>query len=109
MWIEWDGDDHLFVSELAGGNSQLIRFHLQGDRTSAGGEINFGSPIFSIPGSVGDGRLEMSLSATADRSLFVFGASTFEHPEEIYSARPAKTTGEEMSFSTQLSHFNDRS
>ncbi len=24
-WIEWDGDEHLFVSELAGGNSQLIR------------------------------------------------------------------------------------
>ena len=27
-WIEWDGDDHLFVSELAGGNTQLIRYRL---------------------------------------------------------------------------------
>ena len=29
-WIEWDGNEHLFVSELAGGNCQLIRYHLPG-------------------------------------------------------------------------------
>ncbi len=38
-WIEWDGADHLFVSELAGGNDQLIRLHLQGDRTGDGGQF----------------------------------------------------------------------
>ncbi len=54
----------------------------------AGGEISFGSPIFSNPGSVGDGRMELSLSATADRSLFVFRASTFERAPEIYAAKP---------------------
>ena len=27
----------------------------------------------------------MSLSSTADRSMFVFGASSFEHPREIYA------------------------
>src|ERR1035437_2934380 len=31
-WLEWESNDHLFVSELAGGNCQLIRYHLQGDR-----------------------------------------------------------------------------
>ena len=85
-WIEWDGNEHLFVSELAGGNCQLLRFQLQGDGQLRR-HVSFGSPIFSIPGTVGDGRLEVSLSSTADHSLFVFSASTFDRPPEIYAAQ----------------------
>ena len=106
-WVEWDGNDHLFVSELAGGNCQLLRYHLQGDRVSPAGGINFGSPIFSIPGTVGDGRMRLSLSSTADRSLFVFQASTFDHPMEIYSAKPAMVMNAGLAGVMQLSHFND--
>ncbi|HEY2858586.1 MAG TPA: S9 family peptidase, partial [Terracidiphilus sp.] len=40
-WVEWSGNDYLFVSELAGGNAQLIRLHLQGDRTGEGA-VTFG-------------------------------------------------------------------
>ena len=105
-WIEWGSDESLFVSELAGGNSQLIRYRLTGDRIG-NGPVTFGSPIFSIPGSVGDGRLEMSLSATADRSMFVFGASTFEHPREIYAAKPGTIMTSGLEGVMQLSHFND--
>ncbi len=100
-WIVWDGEEHLYVSELAGGNSQLVRFHLQGDRVSAE------SPVFSIPGTVGDGRMELSLSSTADRSLFVFDASTFDRPTEIYAARPGKVMNAGLDGVTQLSHLND--
>lgn len=107
-WIEWAGNEHLYVNELAGGNVQLIRFRLQGDRTGAGGEISFGSPIFSIPGSVGDGRMELSLSATADRSLFVFRASTFERAPEIYAAKPGTVMNPGLAGVIQLSHLNDR-
>jgi dipeptidyl aminopeptidase/acylaminoacyl peptidase len=106
-WVEWDGDENLFASELAGGNIQLIRFHLQGDRTSPGGEVSFGAPIFSIPGSVGDGRLELSLSSTADRSMFVFAASTFDHPAEIYAAKPGRVMTSGLEGVLQLSHLND--
>jgi dipeptidyl aminopeptidase/acylaminoacyl peptidase len=106
-WIEWDGNDHLFVSELAGGNCQLLRYHLQGDRVSPGGGINFSSPIFSIPGSVGDGRMELSLSSTADRSLFVFHASTFDHPMEIYGAKPGMVMNAGLEGVMQLTHMND--
>ncbi len=106
-WLEWESDDHLFVSELAGGNCQLIRYRLQGDRITPGGQINFGSPIFSIPGSVGDGRLELSLSATADHSLFVFHASTFDHPMEIYAARPGTVMTFGLEGVIQLTHRND--
>jgi dipeptidyl aminopeptidase/acylaminoacyl peptidase len=105
-WIEWDGADHLFVSELAGGNAQLIRLHLQGDPTGSGA-VSFGAPIFSIPGSVGDGRMAQSLSSTADRSLFVFRASTFEHPMEIYGAKPGTVMNSGLEGVMQLSHFND--
>lgn len=106
-WIEWEGNDYLFVSELAGSNCQLIRFHLQGDRTSPGGEISFGSPIFSFQGTVGDGRLKLSLSSTADHSLFVFNASTFDHPWEIYGARPGTVMTSGLEGVMKLSHFND--
>jgi dipeptidyl aminopeptidase/acylaminoacyl peptidase len=106
-WIEWASDEHLFVNELAGGNIQLIRYHLQGDRTSPGGQINFGSPIFSIPGSVGDGRMELSLSATADHSLFVFRASSFDRPPEIYAAKPGTVMTSGLEGVIQLSHLND--
>jgi dipeptidyl aminopeptidase/acylaminoacyl peptidase len=106
-WIQWDGNDHLYVSELAGGNSQLVRYRLLGDRVSPGGMINFGAPIFTIPGRVGDGRLEMSLSSTTDRSLFVFCASAYDHPTEIYGAKPGRTMTAGLGGVMQLSHIND--
>jgi dipeptidyl aminopeptidase/acylaminoacyl peptidase len=105
-WIEWAGNDHLFVSELAGGNNQLIRLHLDRDRTGSG-SVSFGSPIFSIPGSVGDGRLQRSVSATADHELFVFHASTFEHPTEIYEAKAGTTMTPGLEGVIQLTHLND--
>ena len=107
-WVEWGSDDLLFASELAGGNSQLLRYRLN----RSGGDMSkistsFGSPIFSIPGTVGDGRLEMSLSATADRGLFVFRASTFDHPTEIYGAKPGVVMTSGLEGVMQLSHLND--
>jgi dipeptidyl aminopeptidase/acylaminoacyl peptidase len=105
-WVEWSGNEYLFVSELAGGNDQLIRLHLQGNRTGDG-SVTFGSPIFSIPGSVGDGRWSHSLSDTADRNLFVFSASTFDHAPEIYEAKPGTVMSAGLAGVIQLSHLND--
>jgi dipeptidyl aminopeptidase/acylaminoacyl peptidase len=84
-WIEWKDSQSLFVSELAGGNSQLVLLTLHGDSAVAG------NPVFRFPGNVGDGRFESGLSVTADRSLFVFRASTFDRPTEIYSAHLSTT------------------
>ena len=106
-WIVWDGNEHIYVSELAGGNCQLVRMRLQGDRTGESVATSFGAPLFSIPGSVGDGRFELSLSSTADRSLFVFHSSSFDHPTEIYEARAGNTMGSSAGDLTQLSHLND--
>jgi dipeptidyl aminopeptidase/acylaminoacyl peptidase len=106
-WIEWGDNEHIFVSELAGGNCQLVRFRLQGDRTAPSVATSFGAPIYSIPGSVGDGRMELSVSSTADHSLFVFHASTFDHATEVYEARAGTTMSAGLAGVTQLTHLND--
>jgi dipeptidyl aminopeptidase/acylaminoacyl peptidase len=106
-WIEWDGNEHIYMTELAGGNCQLVRFRLPGDRTKESASTSFAAPVFSIPGGVGDGRLELSLSATADHSLFVFRASTFDHPMEIYAAKLEGLHFPGLEGLTQLSHLND--
>lgn len=106
-WIEWNDKDSLFVSELAGGNSQLMRFKLQQDDATGKIRTTFGSPIFSIPGTVSDGRLELSLSPTTDHSTFVFDASTFDRPVEIYAAKPGRVMSPGLEGVIQLTHLND--
>jgi len=108
-WIDWADNQHIFVSELYGGNSQLVRLGIQGDRTAEGVSTSFGSPVYSVPASVSDGRLQLSLSATSDHSTFVFNASSFEHPPEIFAAKPAVTMGAGLEGLIQLTHFNDAS
>jgi dipeptidyl aminopeptidase/acylaminoacyl peptidase len=111
QWIAWGGDDQIFSEELAGGNSQLVRIGLSDGRTSESAATGFSTPVFSIAGSVVTRRYDHSLSVTADRSLFVFAASSFSLPFEIYAAgRSAPHVPEGAAgFSglAQLSHFND--
>ena len=104
-WIEWDGNEHLYLSELAGGDSRLVRMGLAGSGAEADG--GFEAPVFSVPGNAGDGRMEMSLSATADHSLWVFHASTFDRPTEMYAARAGAGKTADLDGLEQLSHLND--
>jgi dipeptidyl aminopeptidase/acylaminoacyl peptidase len=107
-WIEWDGNEHLYVSELAGGNSQLVRMNVEGGgHVGASTKTSFGAPVFSIPGSVGDGRMERSLSSSADHSIFVFHASSFVRGPEVYEAKAGTSTAEGFEGVTQLTHLND--
>jgi dipeptidyl aminopeptidase/acylaminoacyl peptidase len=95
---------------------------MQGDRTSASVATSFAAPVFSYPGTVGTGNFDHNLAVTADRSLFVFQASSFNQPPEIYAvgpaaaalapARPAASAlapnpVASSSGLTQLSHLND--
>jgi dipeptidyl aminopeptidase/acylaminoacyl peptidase len=133
QWIAWGDDEHIFTCELADGVNRLVRFHLQGDRTSASVATSFDQPVFSYPGTVGTSNFDISIAVTANRSLFVFQASSFNQPPEIYAAGPAAAalstqaaalstqtmgasgpshlgTGDASaapSGLTQLSHFND--
>jgi dipeptidyl aminopeptidase/acylaminoacyl peptidase len=111
QWISWGDDEHIFSSELAGGNSQLVRIRLSGDRNSDSIATSFSIPIFSVPGSVGTLRFDHSLSVTANRALFVFAASSFSHPPEVYAAGPgaphAADSSSDFPGLAQISHFND--
>jgi hypothetical protein len=49
----------------------------------------------------------MSLSSTADHSMFVFRASTFDRPMEIYAAKPGTVMSSGLEGVMQLSHLND--
>jgi dipeptidyl aminopeptidase/acylaminoacyl peptidase len=84
QWITWDDNQSLYVSELSGGDSQLVR--LQIPATGAAPAFANG-PVFSTPAAVSADESEGSLSATADRSLFVFQVSSFNTPPEIFAAR----------------------
>jgi dipeptidyl aminopeptidase/acylaminoacyl peptidase len=98
-WMLWASDRTLYVSELAGGFSRLVRFSLDPSRTHATQEAT----VLNFPGTVGDGRLQLSLSASADRSVFVYRASTFDR---IYAARTAPSP-QAPAGESQPSHFND--
>jgi len=109
-WIQWSGNRDLYVNELAGGSCRLFRLSLQGSPAAKGVSATAAAPIFTFPGSVGDGRSELSLSSTADRSLFVLHASSFDRPAEIYLARtnaqPDSGAPGEVSGLTPITHIN---
>jgi len=98
-WISWAGEHKLFLSEHAGGNSQLAVMD------PSNGEVS--APVYSVPASLGDGRMSMSLSATKDDSTFVFNASSLEHPSEIYAAKVGGQTATSLAGLQQLTHLND--
>ena len=107
QWLTWDGNGAIFISEIRGGYSQLVRLHIP---SALADSTLFDSPVFSIPATVGAGALEGSLSATAVRSVFVFQASSFSTPPEIFSAWgkvPETIHSADVARIGQLSHFND--
>ncbi len=106
-WITWDGSGAIFISEIRGGYSQLVRLHVP---ASAADLAFFDAPVFSILATVGAANTEGSLSATADRSVFVFQASSFSTPPEIFDAWgkvPESVHSADVARIGQLSHFND--
>jgi len=107
-WIEWGGNHELFFSELSGGNARLEVLRTQSGEGCAAGVHG---PFFSLPATIGDGRMEMSLSSDAAHTLFAFKTSSFEHPEEIWQLRTGNAShgcsADEAGTLTQLSHWND--
>jgi len=136
QWITWNGDQNIDISEIAGGDSQVSILDLAAVRASSSAESGkqhadaadmsgdsapppdpfvspTGSlPLFKIPGSIGAGTFEGSLSASADRSLLVFTVSSFDRAPEIYAVNSPTFTHSGvgsggLNHPWQLSHFND--
>ncbi|MGB7267272.1 MAG: S9 family peptidase, partial [Terracidiphilus sp.] len=99
----------LYVSDVAGGDCRLVRWQVKEGDGSNSISMTAAKTVFAISGTVGDGHMERSLSSTADRSLFVFQASSFDKPPEIFAARADLTPSlppSSLGVVTQLSHFN---
>ena len=103
-WIAWDGSDAIYLSEIAGGDSHLVRLSLpQGPRAPA----TISPPIFGGSGTFTAGRFNAGYSVSGDRTVFVFQSSSFNAPPEIFALRAKDPTAPGSSRLTQLSHFND--
>jgi dipeptidyl aminopeptidase/acylaminoacyl peptidase len=107
VWLEWSGTDQLIVSGLKGGNAQLELLDLRANSSSGNSVSGFLKPIYNLPATIGDGRFEMSVSATTDHKLFTFTASSSDYPAEIYLARAAEETATNLPALTQLTHVNE--
>jgi len=109
-WIEWDDNQNLLVTELAGSQSRLVGIHLENNSALGEPVVTATNTYFHISAAIGDGRMEMSLSGTADRSYFVFIASSFSLPPEIIYARtklPPEIHSANIAPIGTLSHINE--
>jgi dipeptidyl aminopeptidase/acylaminoacyl peptidase len=97
-WFTWESSHSLYLNELAGGDMRLVRLHL-GETPEAA--PRFDAPVFELQATVGASDLEASLSHTADRSLFVFRASSLSAPPEIWAAHAGAPNA------APISRFND--
>jgi len=108
VWLTWDGTRTLFATEVAGGGARLIRRELRANSGAQASVAGAAETVFEYSGTIGDGNTDLGLSATSDRSLFVFTASTFNSPPEIYAARPPLgASTREASPLQQLTHLNE--
>jgi len=108
VWLAWDGNRNLFVTEVVGGGSRLFRLELRGNPGTQLNAAGASNTEFDYPGTIGDGKTELELSATSDRSLFVFAASSYNSPPEIYAAHAKSEAGpRDASSLQQLTHLNE--
>lgn len=103
-WFLWDSSHRLWSTEQKGGKLFLGSLRIDGDTASGTLQAIEDRPALALPGAVGADANEMSLSATRDRSRFLFRASSFEHAPEIYSLAPA--SADSPSAVVTLSHLN---
>lgn len=92
-WIDWQDNSHLLVTELANGESQLVRMQISPEGS------HFEEPILQEAAAIGDGRMDMSLSISRDHSTIAFLDRSFSQPEEVWLLQNGSRK--------QLTHEND--
>ena len=92
-WIDWQGGNKLLVSSIDKGMSKVSLVELNDFPASshlASGQTQVPTvnktDIFTLPASIGDGRLEMSLSI-AKNGTAAFVSTSFDQAPEVYTAR----------------------
>ena len=78
-WMQWTSDTSLIVSSVSKGMSRVSSAKLDGSSLS-------NSELFTLPASIGDGRLELSLSIAKDGTA-AFIQTSFDHAPEVFVAK----------------------
>ena len=108
-WLAWQDQDRLIVSEIADGSSRISTY-AAGPGSAAQGSADPGSAdpgaahgetLVETPASIGDGRLELSLSIARNKT-FAVSSSSFAKAPEVYLGE--LTPGSRL---TQVTHIND--
>ena len=89
-WFEWLDNEQMGISEFRNGSSHLFVYDTQNREDSP--DYNL-----TLPGSVGAGGLEMSVSVAANKVALI--RSSFENPPEVWA-------GDLMNLQ-QITHVND--
>jgi dipeptidyl aminopeptidase/acylaminoacyl peptidase len=109
-WLSWRTDSHLIVSGIVNGASQIsewsLHFPASSEAPSTNGSrsyplLNLTNPLITLPSSIGDGRLELSLSI-AKGGTTAFVQTSFDHAPEVYT-----TKLEAGATPQQITHVND--
>ncbi|MGB7170362.1 MAG: S9 family peptidase [Acidobacteriaceae bacterium] len=90
-WITWLDNEQMGVSEFRGGSPHLFVYNIQSHEDSP--DYNL-----TLPGSVGAGGLEMSVSLSSNNKVALI-RSSFENPPEVWA-------GDLMDLQ-QITHVND--
>jgi dipeptidyl aminopeptidase/acylaminoacyl peptidase len=93
-WLEWIGEDKLIITGVNQGMSS-VSVH------SSVADTNTQTTLLNLPSSIGDGRLELSISI-AKNGTAAFVESSFGHAPEVFTARL-----EPGSAPQQITHVND--
>lgn len=78
-WFRWADDTHLLVSSIAGAQSQLAVFTLDGNKPATTHEL------FTLPAAFSDGTAVSALSFSDDHTHFAFIHSSFADAPEIHA------------------------
>ncbi len=93
-WLKWTSEDKFIITGVDHGMS-WVSMH------SSLADMSTQTPLFTLPASIGDGRLELSLSI-AKNGTAAFVSSSFEQAPEIYLAKlEANATPQ------AVTHYND--
>lgn len=104
-WLQWLGPNRLFFTETAGGNSRVGSLETEG-----GGALTVTSPYailpqpaLDLPESIGDGRLELSVSVHKNSDVVAFIRSSWAMPPEVWLWKPHDSAQPLQ----QITHLND--
>jgi dipeptidyl aminopeptidase/acylaminoacyl peptidase len=102
-WIEWRGNERLGVAEIDGGDS----VYAESPATYSG---SYNGPLayqyMRLPSTIGDGRLELSLSVARSGQKIAFIQSSFGRPPEVWAGtvKAGDVSGTGLQ---QITHYND--